>query len=286
MDMAGGRRRFVTSFERRIRFGLLAICIASTGCEQSKRTALSYSTPSGTIDPKADPMWGMQYPDMPPQPGGRQFDPTDGMGIQKFADHLIGRHVAIFVVHNWDQLRSGTEINSFFPAAEAGPGPGMCKARRFQIAAGYLGSATKVAKVADGEWLDQACKQRTDMDMWYQVDPHYAYLAAQLADAVVASARHKGSLPFGLHCTLYPRGKSRCQEDVRRSVASINPRAILEVHGCEEPKGSRCFAIQFAKSPARIAKIEDRWTLEITFIPGRDLQIHAVDVEDTQLNID
>ncbi|QNQ11671.1 hypothetical protein [Sphingomonas alpina] len=47
-----------------------------------------------------------------------------------------------------------------------------------------------------------------------------------------------------------------------------------------------CSAIQFAKSPARIAKIEDRWTLEVTFIPERDLQIQAVDIEDTQLIID
>lgn len=249
---------------------------------------------------------------MPPEPDGQPFDPTHGLGVQEFADRLIGRHIADFVGHGWDLLRSGIEVNDFYPAAKAGPGSGMCEARRFQIAGGVSGS--RVVRTSDGQWLapvyavagslapvpeaqakgyrsrlGQACRQRTDMDMWFSTEPERAYLGARLADAVVEGARQKGRLPFRLTCTPYPPDlhyRPQCAADVRETTASINPRAILYVGECHDEPRPDCVSVQLAKVPERSTQIEERWTLDIRFDQNDGLVIRDVELADTRLIID
>jgi len=294
---------------------LLASCLLLRGCDQRNlQQDLWYSLPSGTVDRQPDIFWGPQYPDHPPGEDGGPFDPTGGLGIQKFADQLIGKPIASFVAHRWDSMRSGIDLSDFFPAAEIGPGPGMCKARRFQIASSYSRAAHNDVKTSDGEWIGdvyavagsvapmpepwpteykdrllQACQQRSDLDMWYSAEASQAYLAASLADAVVATARRAGELPFVLSCTPYPDDetlKPQCEDDVRKSVASINPRAIIEVGKCFEATAVHCLAIQLPKTPERQTQIPDRWTLNVYFEQEGGLRIREVNVDDTQLIID
>lgn len=291
---------------------LIGSCLMLAGCEQARQPTLSYTSPPGSVDVRPDPLWGEPYPYMPPEPDGRSFDPTHGRGTQKYADRLIGRRIADFVAHRWDMLRSGTEISDFFPAAQAGPGPGMCEARRYQITGGI--SRSRVVRTSDGQWLppvyavagslapvpearakgygrrlEQACRERTEMEMWFSAEPDRAYLGAHLADAVVAAARQQGSLPFRLRCTPYPPDvhyKPQCAADVRRTSASINPRAILEVRECYDKLTSDCVSVEIAKVPERSTTIEERWTLDITFDRTDGLRIEEVDLADTQLIIE
>ncbi|MFC4254957.1 hypothetical protein GRI97_05940 [Altererythrobacter xixiisoli] len=277
------------------------------GCGEQQ---LSYSSAPGFIDLKPDNLWGPQYPYSPPESDGRPFDPTGGIGVQKFADQLIGKRIATFVGHGWDSLRSGVNVNDFFTPPEPGPGTGICMARRFQIGSTSEGGGE--VKAADGEWRDnvyaiagsvapvpgppssdyksrllQACRKRSDMDMWYSAKSGQAYLAARLADAVIATARQPLGLPFELRCTPYPsseREKPLCQADVRKSVASINPRAIIEVGDCFDAKFPNCLSIQFPKMPERSTQIEDRWTLNVHFKDNGIIE--SVAVEDTRLIID
>lgn len=273
---------------------------------------LSYSSAPGFIDREPDTFWGANYPDIPPDGDGRPFDPTGGLGVQKFADQLIGKRIATFAGHRWDALRSGVTVDDFFTPPEAGPGPGICTSRRFEISSRDGGTARREVAAGDGAWLGnvyaiagsvaplpsprpgydahllEACRKRSDMDMWYSAPPGHAYLAARLADAVIASARQRGVLPFALRCRPYLDAgteKPQCEADVRGSVASINPRAILAVDDCFDAQSANCLAIQFPKTPERSTKIEDRWTLNL-YLEKDGRTIQKVDVEDTQLNTD
>ena len=187
----------------------------------------------------------------------------------------------------------------------------MCAARRFQVTGGASGSRVErwegrwvspvyavagslapLAKTSDEAYrkrLDEACRQRADMDMWFSAPPERAYLAARLTDAVVAAAQQPGILPFRLTCTPYPpdaRSRPQCAAGVRKTSASLNPRAIVEVGECPDTPGPDCVRVQLAKVPKRSPKIEDRWTLDITFDRGAPLGIEGVALSDTQLIID
>lgn len=292
----------------RLRGALLFIaCLLLAGCGEQQ---LSYSSPPGFIDLKPDNLWGPQYPYDPPESDGRPFDPTGGLGVQKFADQLIGKRIATFVGHGRDFLRSGVIVNDFYAPPEPGPSAGICMARRFQISSTMERGGE--VKVADGEWRDnvytvagsvapmpglpsndyksrllQACRKRSDMDMWFSARSGQVSLTARLADVVIATARQHHSLPFELRCAPYSsseREKPLCQGDVRKTVASINPRAIIEVGDCFDAKSSNCLSVQFPKMPERSTQIEDRWTLDVHFKDNGDIQ--SVEVYDTRLIID
>ena len=296
----------------RVAAAFIGVCLTVAGCGQADQPALSYTSQPGSIDRRPDPLWGeTSYHRLPmPMPEELQFfHPTRGLGIQEFADQLIGRRIAQFVGHRWDQLRTGLKINDFYPGAMAGPGPGMCKARRFQITGGFFGS--RLMRTSEGEWLspvyavagslapvpeerardygrrlEQACGQRTDMDMWFSAEPERAYLGARLADAVVAAARQQSRLRFRLRCEPYPpdiHRQPQCAADVRRTTASMNPRAILEVGECHDEPGPDCVSVQLAKVPRRSTRIEDRWTLEIRFDQNDGLAIRDVELADTHI---
>ncbi|WP_158266513.1 hypothetical protein [Allosphingosinicella deserti] len=297
----------------------MAICLVVQGCGSAKNPALPHTSPAGSIDWGSNPLWGKPIFDMLPQPDGRPLDPTQGLGVQESADRLIGRHVADFVVHGRDMLLSGVEINNFYPAATAGPGPGMCEARRFQITAWFSGS--RVMETSEGKWLEpvyavsgslapfpeerardyrrrleQACRQRSDTDRWFGAEsdwfataPERAYLGARLVDAVVAAARQQGKLPFSLQCRPYtfdsPYRPQRAA-DVRKTAASLNPRAILEVRACNDEPRRNCVGVELAKFPEHSPPIEYRWDLEIRFDATDGLMIKDVALADTHLLID
>jgi hypothetical protein len=285
---------------------LACVCMLLASCRDQP---LSYSSPPGAVDQRPDTFWGRPYPHIPPEVDGRPFDPTRGLGVQKFADRLIGARIATFVGHRWAPLHAGPIVNDFLTPAELGPGPGTCRAHRFEIMSDY----SKV-KASDGKWsgsayavagsvapmpepwgvdykarLLQACRNRSDMDMWYWAEPRQAYLAARLADAIIATARQPGEMPFDLRCTPYaaPRfgQKPQCAADVRKSVASINSRAIISVDDCLKENALSCLKIQFPKETERLTKIVDRWTFNVHF-EDRGNQIRKVEVQDTQLIID
>lgn len=76
-------------------------------------------------------------------------------------------------------------------------------------------------------------------------------------------------MPFALSCRPYPSDYDevpRCQTDVRETVASINPRAIVEVGECFEIKGRPCLAVSIAKFPEdRYSADRDQWTLNVQY---------------------
>jgi hypothetical protein len=228
---------------------------------------------------------------------------------------LLGKRVAHFVAHQWHPLRSGTTLNSFFPPARAGPGAGLCMARRY-VASGELVRGVPRG-VSDGQWeadvyavagsvaplaepwpqkyrdrLEAACAGRRDQHMWFSSAPQSAYLAARLADAVVASARRPGELPFELICQSFPPDMPllpRCAQDVRTSVSSIDPRAMISVSECDGEPASRCIAVELAQSPGKESDrehITGRWGLNIYFRDPNDPGIARVELADDQVIID
>ena len=289
----------------------IAVSLLLTGCGQANRATPSYTLAAGSVDARPDPLWGEQYPYMPPGPSGKPFDPTDGAGVQKFADRLMGHRIADFVMLDWDYVREGPEIFDFFPEPEASSNPGMCVVRPYRVTGGRLrggairvhnrkweppvyavaGSLAPIKGTQSAEYrarLSKACSERADMDIWYNAQPKMAYLGASLADRVVAEARRAGALPFELRCTPFPADvpyAPGCAEDVRRVTATLNPRAILEISSCFDKSELDCVSVELAKTPERSHKIGDRWTLDITLDHDKS-QIKAVDLTDTQLIID
>lgn len=288
-----------------------AVSFLLTGCEQAEQTTQSYTLAAGSVDARPDPLWGEQYANMPPGPSGEPFDPTDGAGVQKFADHLLGHRIADFELLDWDSVRDGPEILDFFPEPQAGSDPGICTVRPYRVTGSWLkggairahsqkwenpvysiaGSLAPMHGTPPAEYrarLSKACSERTDMDMWFSAQPRMAYFGASLADRVVAEARRAEALPFALRCTPFPADVSfapGCAENVRRVTARLNPRAILGIGSCFDKSELDCVSIELAKTPERSHKIGDRWTLDITLDDDKS-QIRAVDLTDTQLIID
>lgn len=102
----------------RLSITLLAGVMLS-GCSDSQET---FTSPVGTVDKSPNSFWGDRFYEYPPAIDGGVFDPTDGIGVQRFADELIGKRVATFVELGWDPLRRGPTLNSFFTQPEIGPG--------------------------------------------------------------------------------------------------------------------------------------------------------------------
>ncbi|GGC01980.1 hypothetical protein GCM10011494_20620 [Novosphingobium endophyticum] len=203
-------------------------------------------------------------------------------------------------------------MHGFFPVARAGVDPGMCQTRPFYVILrwgkreeevvrigwretlnGVAGSVAPMPKPWPNAYrirLTEACAARRDLGWWFLAEPSEAYLAARLADSVVASARRQGELPFTLTCEPFPRGElSRplCEQDVRRTVSDINPRAIMRVSNCTASKPRECMEIAVAKDPAGSEVDTNQWGLQITFVQNdHALEINQVDVSDTQLIIE
>ncbi|MEO7177446.1 MAG: hypothetical protein ABIW83_01245 [Allosphingosinicella sp.] len=122
------------------------------------------------------------------------------------------------------------------------------------------------------------------MDSWFAASASEAYFAARLADAVVASARAKGALPFELACrphkaTAEPAG---CSIGVRTIVAAANPRAIGRVTGCEEKTKLPCLAVGLAQRSGQGLSAAEavQWNLNVQYQSGNELRIERVDVDD------
>lgn len=300
---------------RRTQVTILCVALLLSACGRASND-LIYTLPAGTIDASPASIWAKPYIFLPPEPDGSPFDGMEGMSVQAFADKLIGKHVADFVAHRWDYYQFSGDFSVFLTRPEIGPGAGMCSARRYFIRRDY--SRGLLVKASDGEWLDnayavagslaplapgkskhygarlqQACDSRADQGMWFPAErPEDAYLGAQLADAVVAAARRANPLPFKMICTPFAEGereKPICENDVRKSVASINPRAIVAVDRCEGPESQRCISIDLAKSPgteSTLDRTEDRWTILVRIEESQQPLIQSVEISDARLIIE
>lgn len=286
--------------------GLAGALLWAAGCSGPP---LAYTSPAGTVDPRPVSAFGDLYQDMPPEPDGSPFDPSEGLGVQGFADRRIGSRVADFAVHKLVYTRSAGDLHFFYPAARAGPGPGMCRARiyaaheetgraprgRWQgevfAVAGSVAPLPRPWPEAYAVRLRSACAARRDMGLWYPApSPAKAYEAARLADSAVAAARRRGALPFRLACRPYPPEvpmKSRCADDARAALASADPRAIVRVEECREGSQSSCLAVGLAQNPERgAAAEEDQWLLNIRYSDGPEPRITRVDVDDDHIIFD
>ena len=127
------------------------------------------------------------------------------------------------------------------------------------------------------------------MAVWFSADPKTAITAARLADMIVKAARQPESMPFALSCRPFPPDFHQvplCQADVRQTVASINPRAIVRVDECFEIKGRPCLAVSIAKFPEEPSSAdEEQWTLNVQYNDS-NLRIVRVDVDDTQIIVE
>lgn len=287
----------------------LTMCLAVGACAPSTNGWPSYSEQAGAIDASPKSAFGDPLDGFPPEPDGKPADLSEGQGIQAFADRLIGAKVADFVAQNVVYGRSG-EFHYFYPIAQAGPGPGLCETRIYSVfrtdPAGrpsqgrwlprtysVIGSVAPMSQPEAQRYrerLDIACRTRRDMAVWYHAKPAEAYRAAQLADMVIAASRKPGPMPFKLVCSSFPpdqRVEPACSANVRDVVASINPRAIVQVDGCSNDRKLDCIAIGMAKLPEMALSAEEsQWTLEVEYHGRTAPQIRAVYVNDTEIIID
>ncbi|HEU0098473.1 MAG TPA: hypothetical protein VFQ67_06820 [Allosphingosinicella sp.] len=279
------------------------LALAAAGCS---RPPDPHTLPAGAVDARPVSPFGDIHQNMPPQLDGSPFDPNEGLGVQGFADRRIGRRVANFAVHSIVYSHFVGELHFFYPAARTGPGPGMCRAAvysaqgetatppRGQWQGAVFAVAGSVAPLPEpwpagyGERLEAACKARRDIGLWFRApSAAQAYLAARLADSVVASARASGALPFQLACRPYPPDtpeRPRCARDVRSAVAGANPRAIVRVEACREGTRQPCLAIGLAMSPERgLDAAEDQWLLNVRYRGGPEPRISRVEVDDDRI---
>lgn len=288
----------------------LAIVGASVSCSPEATTA-HYTLPAGIVDNEPKSAFGNSFSDFPPEPDGSPFDPLAGRSVQDFADSLIDRRVATFVTYDSDfSMLSGAEFHYFFPVAKAAPGFGLCQSRVYAVT---ISPSGQNPEVLDTEWqsdvyavagsvapfsapkadyrdrLNDACEARRDMGLWFRAELADAYTAARLVDLIVAAARKPGSLPFPVACGPFPPdmpARPGCSDDVRSVVASINPRAIVQVDSCDEST-SGCLAVGLAKEPQEAAtRRQEQWTLEAYFRADPVFRIDEVVVHDTQIIIE
>lgn len=301
---------------RRSAPALLALLGLSTCAPQAKPSMPApFSSSAGTIDKAPVSAFGDRPTFLPPEPDGSPYDPWEGLGLQKFADTMIGAHLADFVAHDvvHRHLGGGGEYHRFFPVAHGGPGSGLCQARAFLVMRDRSGPREREDRPVgkDGAWtrdvfavagsvaplpdavpigytarLNDACAARRDMAVWFPAEPRDAAVAARVADAVVTAARRPGPLPFTLTCRPYPAGVQAvpgCSKDVRRTVAAIEPRAVVEVGECFDTTQRPCIVVALAQRPDDTSTAgELQWTLTVTYGNDGSLQIGKVNVEDTQ----
>lgn len=302
--------------------GCIAIllgCIGLGACSPPDRTlsTLSYSLAPGTVDSTPTSAFADLLTDYPPEPNGSPHNFSEGKGVQAFADGLIGKHVANFVSQNVVySFLSGREFHYFYPLAGIGPVAGICRSRVYSVIRDLDRRVDRSAPSASaaGEWqndlfavagsvaplprtsreytarLNAACRARRDMAIWFSAEPKDAVTAARLADLIVAAARRPGPIPFALSCRPYPadiREEPRCQANVRYTVASINPRAIVRVDDCFEILQRPCLAVLLAKFPDQPSLAEEeQWTLNVQYQDAAGLKIARVDVDDTQIIVE
>lgn len=299
------------------RVAILFGCLGFGACSppNGASSALNYSLASGTIDGTPTSPFGDLLADYPPELDGSPHDYSEGKGVQAFADSMIGKHVADFVLHHADfSLVSSSEFHFFYPSARSGPAPGMCRSRIYSVVNGRYDKPETPGRPA-GEWQDDvfavagsvaplpqpktqeyatrlnaACQARRDMATWFSAEPTVAVTAARLADLVVAAARSPGPIPFALSCRPFRADMHevpRCQPNVRKTVASINPRGIVQVDECFEILQRPCLAVSIAKFPDRASLAdEEQWTLNVQYQDDAGLSIARVDVDDTQIIVD
>lgn len=287
-------------YNMRCLIGLAGLALA--GCAPPN---LSYSAPAGTVDGRPVSPFPESREPLLRKVMGLPPRPVEILGVQAFADRLIGAHVADFAVHH-RVLGHWTEFLYFYPLATSGPGPGLCRARVY-VANGRAGDdpakpggswqsdvfavAGSVAPLPEPwppgyrERLEAACRARRDMGHWYRAEKDRAYLGARLADAVVVAARRKGALPFRLSCPrLRDDTRPKCADDVRKVVASINPRAIAQVGSCFDEPGADCVAVGMAKFPGPSSIDEEQWILHIRH--RNALRIESVAVHDVTIHFE
>lgn len=285
-------------------------CFLLAACQDAS-APLPYSLNAGVVDsgqisPFIEPSWKLA-----PEPYRTIFDPAKGRPVQVFADQAVGGRVADFVAYHRVNARE-TRYLYFYPTAATGPGPGLCRSKV------YLANGRREGNVESpgirGNWqpdvyavagsvaplprpwptgyadrLRASCAARRDMGFWYDAPPDKAYVSARLADAIVASARRPGPLPFELACRPYGpgvSGKPRCANDVRKTVASIDPRAILSAGKCLRAPNPNCLVLQMAKSGARSSVMggDQWWTFNVEYRDEGELRIGEVTVEDTRID--
>lgn len=308
------RRRRRSSGRVAILFGCLGLEACSPPTPASSQ--LSYSLAPGTIDRTPTSAFGDLLADYPPETNGSPHDFSEGKGVQAFADAMIGKHVADFALQHVVHSVFSGEFHYFYPLTRSGPAPGMCRSRVYSVVRDYDRRVDKPGAPAGaaGEWRDDvfavagsvaplpqphpqgyvarlnaACRARRDMGIWFSAEPKVAVTAARLADLIIAAARRPGPIPFSLSCRPFPadfREVSRCRANVRQTVASINPRAIVRVDECFEIKQRPCLAVSIAKFPdsASLAE-EEQWTLNVQY-QDAGLKVARVDVDDTQIIVE
>lgn len=284
----------------------VGLAVAAGGCS---RPSLPSTSPAGIVDPRPVSAFGDPFQGMPPEPDGASFDPSEGLGVQGFADRRIGARVADFEVHHLVSSVFNGDLHFFYPAAGAGPGPGLCRTRVYSAngdpgprplghwqgevfaVAGSVAPLPRPWPAGYRERLGSACRARRDMGLWYTApSADRAYAGARLADAVVASARGRGALPFDLGCRQLPLEEpapTRCSGDVRGTIASANPRAIVRVEECSEEFRSPCLTVGIAQLPERgQSAAEDQWMLNIQYRGQDEPRIVRVDVDDARINFE
>lgn len=282
-------------------------CLTAAGCTEPP---VRYTIPAGTVDPP--PVKRLDNPaGKLPEHIRILFDPAKGRPVQVFADEVIGGRVADFVAFHEVRGHSAKFL-SFYPEATVGPGPGLCRSRVYvpydsedktnpsrikgrwaedvYTVAGSVAPLPEPSPPGYVKRLQAACRARRDMGLWYSSSPRQAYAGARLADAVVASARSKGALPFKLDCRPFPTGSgrtSRCADDVRSILAEADPRAIVQVTDCHEESKLPCLAVHIGKRPQeRGPMAEDRWTLSVQYRDQDKLSIARVEVSDTVIDFE
>lgn len=296
---------------------MICSCLGYGACspQDGASSQLGYSLAPGTVDNTPISPFGDLLADYPPEMDGSPRDFSAGKGVQAFADDMIGKRVADFALMqlHFSPL-SSSDFHSFYPTAQRGPAPGMCRGRVYSVMNGPVDKPATPGTTA-GEWQDDifavagsvaplphppakaysarlsaVCGQRRDMPIWFSAEPGMAVVAARLADLVVTAARRPETIPFALSCRPYPADiheVPRCRTNVRRTVASINPRAIMRVGECFEIEQRPCLAVSIAKSPDQASLAdEDQWTLNVQYKDASKLNIASVVVDDTQIVVD
>lgn len=260
----------------------LTLLLLLAGCQRQEQppATLSYSMEAGYIDPYPNTML-VFYPRTPARV--TVYHAPD-MKSLRGSPRLIAERVKMFVPHSEDLLKSGIYRNVFFSRPHPGPGPGTCIAQRYGVdffgqakpstitqTAVYavVGSVAPLSKPATDAYkarLEQACLSRTDLDAWFHVKPEQAYPAVRLADAIVASARKPGPIPFKLECEPPTRFKSpQCTANVRGDLAAVNARRILSVSECKNSKSLKCLRIDFEKDHAKYPIPGEIWRIDIYY---------------------
>ncbi|WP_157088982.1 hypothetical protein [Novosphingobium capsulatum] len=260
----------------------LTLPILLAGCQRQEQppAMLSYSMEAGYIDPYPNTVL-VFYTGSPARVTAYH---APDMQSLRGSPRLIAERVRMFVPHSEDLLESGIYRNVFFSRPHAGPGPGICVAQRYDVdfygqaksstisqttVYAVVGSVAPLSKPATDAYkarLEQACLSRTDLDAWFQAKPEQAYPAVRLADAIVASARKPGPIPFKLECEPTTRFKSpQCTANVRGDLAAVNSRRIVSVSECKKFNDLKCLTIDFEKDHAKYPIPEQTWSVDIYY---------------------